>query len=817
MCRRARGRRSVLIASLCTVVVVSLFVLVVLASTPAVAQDRPAFVEENVTQNTTWTAEGGPYRVVENVTVTNNSTLTIDAGTEVQVAEGVSIRVQGTLFADGSRNRPVVFTSAKRHPGRGAWGSLVLAGTGQSSIRFDQVRIEYPTTGILIPGGSGSVAIHDSSIRHAARSGIRASAGTGTLSVSVIDTSFRDLGEYGIAARPVNETAIRPTVDTWRISDSSFVAIGSSAVFVDADSARNLFVLDNTVERARTGVRVTGDFVSAVSIRGNSIHAARSGISVVAETLWDVDLAENVVTGGTPGIEVAAEPGAWGVSIRGNRIVDGGTGIRLTRRPGGANDPNYGVTVRENRIAGNDGYGLHLVSGTVRNTSLEVRNNTIVDNGRSGVSLETQALTDTTLSGNTIRHNGWDGISISADRMRDVVLTRNRIRSNRKDGVDLVARRTMRDVTVRNNRLLDNGGIGLSIRTGIPSGGTVRIADNLLAANAYGLRIVGPQRTFVRHNDVVFNTVGFESASPIQDVRPGTGVFLRSVRGNVSLTRNDVYGNEIGLVLETRGTVQAESNFWGAPSGPYHQSINPAGSGNPVVTRSGWVDVTPVLSAPVGPRRYRPDASLSVSHRSVAVGEAVTLKAVSSSDRDGRVTRYRFSIEGRSASVTGNAIRRVSFDEPGTYRVSVRVEDGMGIESDVASATVSVHARQTTSQATETPGKSRTTTGANTTPPQNPPEQEDGPLPALLSISGLIGLILYLGAVGLGVLGMYQTVTERSLTVRGRRIQVIAIAGILLWAVGGFLGPPALLRVSAFGLVVWVLGTGISYLIAKGA
>jgi len=64
-----------------------------------------------ITQDTTWTAEGGPYVLSGIVTVTREATLTIQAGTVVQGSPDSLLSVEGALSAAGTEEDPIIFTS----------------------------------------------------------------------------------------------------------------------------------------------------------------------------------------------------------------------------------------------------------------------------------------------------------------------------------------------------------------------------------------------------------------------------------------------------------------------------------------------------------------------------------------------------------------------------------------------------------------------------------------------------------------------------------------------------------------------------------
>jgi parallel beta-helix repeat protein len=64
--------------------------------------------------------------------------------------------------------------------------------------------------------------------------------------------------------------------------------------------------------------------------------------------------------------------------------------------------------------------------------------------------------------------------------------------------------------------------------------------------------------------------------------------------------QNDIHGNDTG-VSSTNPTVDATGNWWGVQSGPYHPTLNPGGTGNPVsdhVLFEPWIGEFEVTVAP---------------------------------------------------------------------------------------------------------------------------------------------------------------------------------------------------------------------------
>jgi hypothetical protein len=62
---------------------------------------------------------------------------------------------------------------------------------------------------------------------------------------------------------------------------------------------------------------------------------------------------------------------------------------------------------------------------------------------------------------------------------------------------------------------------------------------------------------------------------------------------------NNIFDNSIGMEVDYNEIVNAEKNYWGDSTGPYHESLNPEGNGNPVNGDGTDLDFIPFLTSPV--------------------------------------------------------------------------------------------------------------------------------------------------------------------------------------------------------------------------
>jgi hypothetical protein len=102
-----------------------------------------------LTEDVTWS---GSVLVKGTVVVAPQATLRIEPGTVVRFAASATqplpnLVVQGRIHAAGTSERPVVFTSDRSRPARGAWGGVVLLATEKRNV-LERCRIEYAETGV---------------------------------------------------------------------------------------------------------------------------------------------------------------------------------------------------------------------------------------------------------------------------------------------------------------------------------------------------------------------------------------------------------------------------------------------------------------------------------------------------------------------------------------------------------------------------------------------------------------------------------------------------------------------------------------------
>lgn len=113
----------------------------------------------NITTNTTWTADNVYLLDDAYVYVTNGATLTIEPGTVIRGAgKGALIICRGSkIMAQGTETNPIIFTSSQAEGDRdfGDWGGVVICGSAQHNI---STGVDAPAEGGIakpLPSGDG--------------------------------------------------------------------------------------------------------------------------------------------------------------------------------------------------------------------------------------------------------------------------------------------------------------------------------------------------------------------------------------------------------------------------------------------------------------------------------------------------------------------------------------------------------------------------------------------------------------------------------------------------------------------------------------
>ncbi|MCB9360374.1 MAG: CotH kinase family protein [Flavobacteriales bacterium] len=108
-------------------------------------------VPSNINSNTTFTKEGSPYVIKQDLTIGENITLTINPGVEIHLKQDVNINCNGNINAIGSLDEPILFTPDNTSKN---WGYIYFydnAKTGNfKHVSFKEGVINFKKTEVTI-------------------------------------------------------------------------------------------------------------------------------------------------------------------------------------------------------------------------------------------------------------------------------------------------------------------------------------------------------------------------------------------------------------------------------------------------------------------------------------------------------------------------------------------------------------------------------------------------------------------------------------------------------------------------------------------
>ena len=338
--------------------------------------------------------------------------------------------------------------------------------------------------------------------------------------------------------------------------------------------------------------------------------------------------------------------------------LNGGNGIRLGSSEGGE---IYNVTVSSNVASSNRGNGIDLYSlGYARIYDVIVSSNTVLANEGDGMSISAHGLErysdadiyNITISSNKILENLQNGIYLYSlgyqwgdpeGNIYGVVLSNNTISSNNENGV-------YSEALYHNSELIYD----------------LVLHENTISANRQkGIWINGGINANLTLNSICYNMFG---------------VFYTKTTNN-SANNNDIYRNSYGMNVTSDATVNAEYDYWGDLSGPFHAPLNPDGKGNPVNGNGTDLDFMPFLTDPVGQINERPLASLSTDKTVAATNETVTLDGSTSTD-DNQIELYFFDYgDGTNSRWTASPTVIHKYASAGVYNATLIVMDNLGVTS----------------------------------------------------------------------------------------------------------------------------------------
>lgn len=488
-------------------------------------------------------------------------------------------------------------------------------------------------------------------------------------------TVYGSLRAMGTGSNPITFTSNRsqPAAGDW--FTIRFTAAGSESLtmrYCVVEYAVNGITVNSTVAK----VIVENSHLSNNSCNGLHI-GGRSNVLVKESSL---------MFNGAHGISITGLETSGVTLIDNNISFNNGKGINLLTESYSPTMPGYisNLTFSGNLISFNKNNGIRLFKYATIDAvvnEITISNNSIFSNGGDGLQIfSSGTIFDVRVSGNNVSYNEGNGINVEVSSFSDDSaiynsdVSNNLVSFNSESGIYVHVRGqgfegAIHDVTVLGNIVLSNrDGISLNARKRLEEEvfDTLTGGNSVSANNHRGIFVLGNLRTNITANSISYNEYG---------------VFYEESVENVA-NHNDIYNNSHGMIVSEGATVNAEHNYWGDTTGPYHELQNPGGNGNPINGNGTNLDFEPFLSAPVGPINKRPVANLTLNRKIATLSEIVTFDGSASSD-DGRVYKYLFDFEdGFNSGWTTLSTVTHSYARVGIYSVSLMVMDEYAVTSE---------------------------------------------------------------------------------------------------------------------------------------
>jgi RHS repeat-associated protein len=401
--------------------------------------------------------------VLVNLTVSSGATLTVEPGAVIKFVAGKSLTVNGTLFSQGTAERPVYFTSAKddsvggdtngdgnaTSPAPGNWSRVYVA--SGASATFDHTVLRYggvdgsPDYGLIDGPGDVQITLRDSEVRHSASYGVQVNSSTYsyTATLTIERSVIADNASVGIYARATGTGRNILTV-----TDNTFANNESYAMLVDINN-EYVGVRRNTAIGNRNDAILISGQVASASVLSNDIPyvlgyglglTIPAGATLTVEPGAVVKVQSTMTVNGTLLSQGTAERPVYFTSFKddaaggdsngdGNAtspapsnwsyvyVASGASAVfdHTVLRYGGSGDvgiicgpTDVQITLRDSEVRRSAGYGVRVnSSSTAYTAALTIERSVIADNASYGVYAPAYGtgrnhltITDSTISGN---------------------------------------------------------------------------------------------------------------------------------------------------------------------------------------------------------------------------------------------------------------------------------------------------------------------------------------------------------------------------------------------------------------------------------
>jgi M6 family metalloprotease-like protein len=525
-----------------------------------------------IAANETWATEY-VHRVACSVTVPAGMTLTLLPGTVVKPrSRSISILVQGTLTAKGSESQPVVITSllddsaggdtnndgSASAPKRGDWDAIVVTGGGRLEMSHAQVR--YGGGDTYQSDFDANIYLDDNA----------------SATLDHVDVSYSTWDGIQARTKAVGTTTrLAFTNGTASNNNQSGIAVYKTAGTLEATISGSTFRKNSsgiTMNSADSFVLSDNSFVD--NGRAGSLHFAATTAYLFGSNSGSGNNANGLLLSGTIGKSgvLAANP-TFPYLISSSLTL--GTGAELTIPAGTVIKlgPQY-----THRLTVN---GIMRVQGT---SVAPVVITSLLDDSAGGD-------TNNDGSASAPKRGDWDAIVVTGGGRLEMSYAQVRY-----GGGDTYQSQFDANIYV--------------------SGGAAAVLDHVVVSDStfFGVQLKA---------DTAGTTTQLTFTNGELRENGQTSIYASKTIGTLraSIHNSSLPGNRGGVVNgDPTNPIDAQSNWWGDASGPFHSSLNPSGKGNSVgdgVLFIPWLGMPPagdyVISGAVTHADGRPIPDVVIS------------------------------------------------------------------------------------------------------------------------------------------------------------------------------------------------------------
>ena len=228
----------------------------------------PTYVSTDITTDTHWTEANSPYVVINNITVADGKTLTIDAGVVVKVNYETQITVNGTLVVAGQANKMVNMTTNNTAV---FWSGIL--GNTNSNLNLDHLYFNN-ATGIY---SMNNVFVNNSRFIDVSYEAVNVYLENKSGAVTIMNSYFRDAG---LVDPVINVYVLDHAEGSWALSYS--VPINIKNNLFDGGQIGDVVVVECLLSgEGSSSIAVDSDFTFSGNVFNNTYAGSHDGLDYI--------------------------------------------------------------------------------------------------------------------------------------------------------------------------------------------------------------------------------------------------------------------------------------------------------------------------------------------------------------------------------------------------------------------------------------------------------------------------------------------------------------------------------------------------------